>query len=345
MIKHISFYSGYGGAEFALRKANININTIGYSEIKNTVIAIFNTNHPNIKNYGDIMKINPEELPDFDLCTGGFPCQDVSIAGLRDLSKGRTNTVFKLLDIIRVKKPKYILLENVKGILSMLNGDLLLEIIRQLKNIGYAVSYQLLNSKEHGIPQNRERVFIACELGRQAFGFNPFPRKEELKVFVKDILEEEVDSKYYLTEKQISKGKERSKIIGKKLDDNINRDYGLCLCARNHKRGINDMNLICASRGRNPDDPSDRTPGIPTEQTIEFRDDGCSNCLTTVQKDNYVYREDKLRILTPRECFRLMGFLNDEIQFGDSSDSALYEAAGNGWDIHLVSKIFNGWIK
>ena len=369
IIKVFECYAGYGGASFALKKAGIPYETVGFSEISKGAIDLYNLNHwkrqrmgdglsyakgkypehlkvlP--KNYGDITKIDASKLPDFDLITGGFPCQDVSIAGLRDLSKGRTKTVFKMLEIIRMKKPKYCLLENVKGLLSMLDGKLLAEIRRQLMSMGYGVSYKVLNSREHGVPQNRERVWICAEMGKSMFGFSPFPKKEELKIFVKDILEDTPDERHYLTDsnlKSMARGLDRR---GKKLFNNLGIQRGVANCLTTHdpKRALHDTTIICASRGRNPDDQSDRTPGAPTEQILEYREDGCSNCLTTVQKDNYLQHEDKLRTLTPRECFRLMGFLDDDIEFGDLSNSRLYSAAGNGWDINVVSKIFEIWFK
>ena len=326
-IKHFSCYSGFGGCEFALQQAEIPFEVVGHSEIKKSVIAIYNKNHFNFngvnvdiiknkyafrqfentdelvnpKNYGDITKINPEELPDFDLISGGFPCQDVSLAGLRDLSKGRTTSVFKMLDIIRIKKPKYCILENVKGIISMLNGELLREIVRQLKSMGYAVSYKLVNSLDYGIPQNRERVFICCELGRNPFGFNPFPNKESLKLKLKDLLEDEVDEKYYLNEKNKESLKRSLKRRGKELKGLVRNENALCLMSRHPSRCFHDATLIKVG--------------------------------------------DRLRILTPKENFRLQGFVKDEIKIDGFSDNQLYEAAGNGWDKSLVSKIVNGWIK
>jgi DNA (cytosine-5)-methyltransferase 1 len=96
-IKLFSMFSGFGGGEFALQKAGIPFECIGISEIDKFAIQCYNQNFPNIKNYGDCIKINPNELPNFDLLTGGFPCQDVSIAGKRDLSKGRTNLYQEIL--------------------------------------------------------------------------------------------------------------------------------------------------------------------------------------------------------------------------------------------------------
>ena len=132
MIKLFEMFAGYGGASFSLKKAGVDFECVGYSEIDKYAIQCYEQNHKYMKlknegkfgisqtihhmNYGDCSKINTQDLPDFDLLTGGFPCQDVSIAGKRDLDKGRTNLYQEILRIARDKKPKYILLENVKGL-------------------------------------------------------------------------------------------------------------------------------------------------------------------------------------------------------------------------------------
>lgn len=102
--------------------------------------------------------------------------------------------------------------------------------------------------------------------------------------------------------------------------------------------GGNRQPFIVASRGRNPENPSDRTTGSSTEQRLEPNVEGVSNTLTNVQKDNYVFN-GRIRKLTPKECFKLMGFFNDEINVTALSNTQQYKLAGNGWDINLVSKI------
>lgn len=338
-LKVFECYAGYGGCSFGLEKANIDFEIVGYSEIKDSVIEIYNKNHYNykkgykelIKNYGDITKIDPKDLPNFDLISGGFPCQDVSLAGKRDLSKGRTMSVFDMLEIIRVKKPKYCILENVKGIFSIRGGDLLREIIRELKAMGYAVSYKILNTLEHGIPQNRERVFICCERGINNFGFNPFPKKEPLNLLLKDLLEDDVDEKYYLDEKNYESLKKSLIRRGKDLKNLIRDKSALCLMSRHPSRCFHDTTLIVQKpRGFNKGGVHKVCPTI-----------GCNSW----QHNNYLLKDNRLRILTPKETFRLMGFVNDDIDIDGFSDTQLYEASGNGWDVNLVSKIFERWLK
>lgn len=126
------------------------------------------------KQYGDITTINPADLPDFDLLVGGFPCQAFSIAGKRlGFADTRGTLFFDIARILKEKQPRLVLLENVKGLLSHDNGRTFKTIITSLAELGYAVEWQVLNAKNFGVPQNRERVFIIGHLGgfggRQVF--------------------------------------------------------------------------------------------------------------------------------------------------------------------------------
>lgn len=159
-IKIFETFAGIGGGSFALKKCGIPFECVGYSEINQTAIKCYDKNHRNCKNYGDIEKINFNEVPDFDLLLGGFPCQDVSINGKKDLSGGRTVLVYKLIECLKTKKPKYFLFENVGGIYSKQFKPFLDNILNEFSNCGYEVYHKLLNSSEYGIKQNRDRVWF-----------------------------------------------------------------------------------------------------------------------------------------------------------------------------------------
>lgn len=138
---------------------------VGYSEIDTHAVAIYHRHFPGHTNYGDIKKINAATLPDFDLLVGGFPCQAFSIAGLRrGFSDTRGTLFFDIARIVKEKQPRLLLLENVKGLLSHDAGRTFLTIITTLDELGYDCQWQVLNSKNHGVPQNRERVFIVGHL-------------------------------------------------------------------------------------------------------------------------------------------------------------------------------------
>lgn len=140
---------------------------IGYSEIDKYAIQVYNK-HFKHKNYGDCTKIITSELPDFDLLVGGFPCQAFSIAGKRrGFDEARGTLFFDIARILADKKPRNFILENVKGLLSHDGGRTFTTIIRILSTMGYFVEWQVLNAKNFGVPQNRERVFIVGHLGGQ----------------------------------------------------------------------------------------------------------------------------------------------------------------------------------
>jgi len=138
---------------------------IGFSEIDKYAIQVYKKHFPNHKNYGDITKINERALPDFDFLVGGFPCQAFSIAGKRGgFADTRGTLFFDIARIIKEKQPRLLLLENVKGLLSHNQGSTFTTIISTLDELGYDCQWQVLNSKNHGVPQNRERVFIVGHL-------------------------------------------------------------------------------------------------------------------------------------------------------------------------------------
>jgi DNA (cytosine-5)-methyltransferase 1 len=138
---------------------------IGFSEIDKYATQIYQRHFPDHHNYGDITKINAEELPDFDLVVGGFPCQAFSIAGKRGgFSDTRGTLFFDIARILSAKRPRLVLLENVKGLLSHNEGRTFRTIITALDELGYDFQWQVLNAKDFGVPQNRERVFIVGHL-------------------------------------------------------------------------------------------------------------------------------------------------------------------------------------
>jgi len=158
---------GQGGLDNnSERKRLGNPECIGYSEINKYAIQIYQSKFPEHKNYGDITKIKAEELPDFDLFVGGFPCQAFSIAGKRGgFDDTRGTLFFDCARILKEKQPRNFILENVKGLLSHDNGRTFKTIINTLTELGYCVEWQVLNAKNFGVPQNRERVFIVGHLG------------------------------------------------------------------------------------------------------------------------------------------------------------------------------------
>jgi DNA (cytosine-5)-methyltransferase 1 len=164
-MKYLSLFSGIGGFELGIQQANMcQPKCVGYSEIDKYAIQVYNKQF-NHKNYGDITKINASTLPDFELLIGGFPCQSFSIAGKRGgFNDTRGTLFFDVARVLKEKQPRLCLLENVKGLLSHEQGATFRTIISTLDELGYDCQWQVLNSKNFGVPQNRERVFIVGHL-------------------------------------------------------------------------------------------------------------------------------------------------------------------------------------
>lgn len=163
-MKYLDLFAGIGGFAFGISDAFPNSECIGFSEIDETAISIYLKHFPNHPNLGDITKITAEELPDFDLCVAGFPCPDFSMSGKRkgtEYSRGKL--FWEVLRIVKAKKPRYILLENVPGLLSsqtvkgIYDFDVMME---DLSSVGYAIDFTVLNSKYFGVAQNRARVYV-----------------------------------------------------------------------------------------------------------------------------------------------------------------------------------------
>ena len=160
-IRYFSMFSGIGGFEYGLQQSKHDFKNVGYSEIDKYAVSIYEKHYPNHTNYGDATKINTEDLPNFDFLVGGFPCQSFSIAGRREgLNDTRGTLFFEIARILKDKEPKCFLLENVRNLLSHDKGNTFKTIIRVFSEIGYDVQWKVYNSRNHGVCQNRERIFI-----------------------------------------------------------------------------------------------------------------------------------------------------------------------------------------
>lgn len=369
-LRLIELFAGIGSQTQALKNVGVPHTVVAISEIDKNAIKSYTALHGETVNLGDIREIR--ELPEADFWTYSFPCQDISVAGHGAGIKEGTRSGL-LLEVERLLKiaaekgtlPKYLLLENVKNLVSKKFKADFDSWLSFLSSLGYTNYWQVLNAKDYGIPQHRERVFCVSIRGEH----KPFiiPEKRELTLRLKDMIDEHVDERYYLKESTI-----RSIVTSKfnSRRDSIRRpsDYAYCLRARDcyepqcvqigevvgdkwekmhemsrrvfqpdglsptvhcagggntelkiaedfvlgglqeHQvprtdgvsptlteamgKGGGQTPIIVAMRGRNPDNPSDRTPGIPLRQRLEVNEKGLCNALTTVQKDNLVMDAD-----------------------------------------------------
>ena len=199
-------FAGYGSQSMALRNIGIEHEVVGISEIDKYAIMGYNATHPETKNFGDVAKIDWASVPDFDLFTYSFPCTDISNAGAQagfeEGSGTRSSLLWECRKAIIEKRPKYLLMENVKAITSKKFLPGLVKWQEFLSEQGYVNFIDILNAKDYGVPQNRERCFLVSILDAPWYQF-PEPRPLELKL--KDILEDSVDEKYYLDQARVDK--------------------------------------------------------------------------------------------------------------------------------------------
>lgn len=203
-------FAGYGSQHMAFERIKKQIpdfdyKVVGISEIDKYALQAYQAAHGECPNYGDISQINWEEVPDFDLFTFSSPCQDFSNAGLQrggeEGSGTRSSLLWECRKAIEIKRPKYLLLENVKALVSKKFAPTFLKWLQVLEELGYTNYYKVINATECGVPQNRERIFCISVLGdHKPFKFpEPIPLEKKLK----DVLESVVDDKYVLSEKSI----------------------------------------------------------------------------------------------------------------------------------------------
>lgn len=168
-----------------------------------------------------------------------------------------------------------------------------------------------------------------------------FPEKIPLKTRLKDVLEANVPESYYLPQTTVDKFCERYKQSLARDVSNTIRCGGRGSYTIKHSWDIVVEPLCCASRGRNPNNPSDRTAGVPTEQRLEINTRGVSNTLTTVQKDNTILENQRIRKMTPRECWRLMGVKDQQFdKLHDICNTQLYKLAGNSIVVNVLEAVF-----
>lgn len=307
-IRVFEGFAGYGGASFALARTKIPYKVIGCSENDKFASDLLSVNFPNIRNWGDITKIKTDELPDFDMFTGGFPCQPFSSAGLmrgEEDKYGRGTLLYDILRICKAKRPQYILLENVKGLTSKKFEKTFSTIKNALKDFGYGdMAYAVLNSKDYGIPQNRERLWMFAKLGGLPEGFNIVPPPVRLTYSLGDFLDKDPPLYLYLSKDQIEHLKRKHNI------PTFVVDKPLCFDVYNKKIKTDGICITITQ----PEHNSLRVIEVPKQDGQEI-----------------------VRKMSINEQFRLMGFKDGEINFGGQSYSQLSKRAGNGWDINLVS--------
>ena len=246
MLRVFESFAGIGTQRMGLERAGIDHEVVGICEIDKFAIDSYQAIHGDVNNYGDISKIDTKDLPEFDLFTFSRPCQDLSMAGKqKGFEKGsgtRSSLLWECERIIEAKRPKYLLMENVKALTFKKNLPGFEKWLEILSNLGYKNYWKVWNAKDYGVPQNRERVFCISILDDDQ-GFE-FPEKQVLGTRLKDVLEESVDEKYYLSNDRVKQLVEIVRNWGVKgktvFDSSINepKEKEVVNCITTRYRGI-----------------------------------------------------------------------------------------------------------
>lgn len=300
----IDLFAGIGGIKIGFEKAGFEcVFSNDFDEdCKITYDFNFAENQKSLA-LGDIRKISSDLIPDFDILTGGFPCQPFSIAGYR---KGfsdniRGNLFFDIIRILKDKKPKAFLLENVKNLKTHDKGNTIKVIYQELEKLGYKVTDKVLNAMHYGdVPQNRERIYIVGFLSKEALNKFNFPEKISLQKTIKDCLEKKVDQKYYYNDKPLY-GKIKDSIIKKDTVYQWRRRY-----VRENK------NKVCPTLTANMGMGGHNVPIVIDDKGI--------------------------RKLTPRECANFQGFPKN-YKLPKIADSALYKQFGNSVSVPVIERV------
>lgn len=317
MLKVNELFSGIGAFRKALINLKIPHEIVGISEIDKYAVKSYEAMYGQTRNYGDISKI--DTLDYADLWTYGFPCQDVSIAGLKQgIVKNETRSgllyeVKRLLvnSALDNELPQYLIMENVKNLVGKKFKADFDSWLNWLSRMGYRNYYQVMNAKNYGIPQKRERVIVVSVLGDKDF---TFPEKQELKLQLTDLLENDVDRKYYLSQNTINM----------LLKENTGKYPRQQRFLENITKEDNLANTILT-----------RQRCAPTDNFVKT---GRKAHVGKMELNAKMY---SLRRLTPKECWRLMGF-DDEDYIKASkvcSDAQLYKQAGNSIVVNVLERI------
>ncbi len=370
------------------------------------------------KNLGDITKVWGRNLPYADLLVWGFPCQDISVAGKqRGLKEGETRSglYYEGFRILKETKPKYSIIENVKNLVGKKFKDDFESMLEDIESLGYNNYWRVLNAKDYGIPQNRERVFIVSIRKDIDKGIFSFPKGFDNGLRLKDFLEDEVEEKFYISQEKVEQ-----------LIKNLNGDIDLNkqvigTCHEKNDLSFATRDRVYSSQNLSPtlsatmykDAPKVCMPCITPDRVekrqngrrfkedgepmftltsqdrhgvlikesvilrpirteygkairkqyeagevkesrhhmtkLQPREDGISNTLTTVQKDNLLLEPQyRIRKLTPKECWRLMGFKDEDFQKAVDagvSNSQLYKQAGNSIVSNVLFYIFKNLLQ
>lgn len=365
MITINELFSGIGAQVAAFRRLGIPYKVIGISEIDKYAIQSYEAINGPTRNYGDITQI--ERLDYADLWTYSSPCQDFSTAGKQKgiynadgslTRSGLLKHVERLLEISVAlgNQPKYLLMENVKSLVSKKFKPDFLKWLDKLEQLGYNNYWQILNAKDYGIPQNRERVFVvSIRKDIDTKGYK-FPLPVPLKLKLKDMLEPWVDVKYYLSADKVEKFLQNGNTnpSGKGMNGNVCTGDICNTLTTNKGEGLKIKEVSNTIRCGGGLEPKILEEGIGyhpfnKREFRGFNPNYSVTLLATDYKNTCCYSNGyRIRKLTPKECWRLMGFTDIEFecaQISGVSNSRLYQQAGNSIVVDVLVAIFKELLK
>lgn len=364
-MKILELFGGIGACTQALKRLGIDVEIADYVEIDKYAVKSYNAINGTNFEPQDITEWDKDI--DVDLIMHGSPCQDISLAGQQagaDEGSGtRSSLMYETIRIVKKLKPKYVIWENVKNILSKKHKHNFDNYIQTLEQLGYKSYWQVLNAKNYGIPQNRERVFTVSIRNDIDKGFFYFPQKQELKLRLKDLLEDEVDEKYYISDKmkvtlladsgnwKISEKKyEINRQITRAINtregcyrpdmseyicDELPNNYNLLKVKNANSKGYDEATEGDSIDLTYPNSTTRRgRVGHQVSQTIPASD---TKGVVVPQYNNL-----RIRKLTPKECWRLMGFSDEAFDKASqvNSNTQLYKQAGNSIVVNVLEVIF-----
>lgn len=314
MIKYIDLFCGIGGIRLGMDKAGFNC--VFSSDINKECQRTYAENF-NEEPAGDITKINEQEIPDHNILCAGFPCQPFSISGKqKGFEDTRGTLFFDICRILKEKKPETVFLENVKHLVNHNGGHTLQTIIEKLEDLGYVVSWKVLNASDFGVPQNRERIIIIGHK-EKAFDFNKLKTTERKPLI--DFLDKEgnfefMDEKDY-TLIENPKKQEQSGLIFVGYRNKAIRKAGVKPGTEHLSRVHKQPNRIYSAMGIHPTLPSQESSG----------------------RYFILLPDNRVRKLTLNECWRIMGFPNDYKKV--SSTVEQYKQLGNSVCVPMIEEI------
>lgn len=361
-ISLATLFSGIGAPEFAAREVFGEVKTILACEIDKFARQSYLANHEApLAFYEDVCDLDTKAYAgQIDILIGGSPCQDFSIAGQRAGEDGeRGNLIWQFYRIVSEARPKIFIYENVKGFLSINGGKSYQRFLDALRKLGYFCHAEILNTKDYGIPQNRERLYIVGFLNADEYHAFFYAPKQSLELKLGDMLDCEVDEKYFLSDKMIACLKKKDNFQGSFTPKSLS-DVGNCIMTTAGSRRTDNFIKVVGKLDIKGNDILKRVYDVdgvaPTIYTAQggnqepkilqrargFNKGGefavCPTISSSSFEQNNLLKSARIRKLTPRECLRLQGF--PESFKIVVSDTQTYKQAGNAMSVNIIKMIF-----